>query len=74
MTTAATEKPWPICAICNKPVDELLEWVDHDKLQHWFGVKCHGAFEKSYMNREELMQFRDGTLSFGLAFATKELT
>lgn len=72
--TIARDKPWPVCAVCNKPVDELLEWVDYDTMRHWFGVKCHGAFEKTFLNQEELMQFRRGKVTFAMAFATKALS
>ena len=72
-TSRIPPEQWPICAICKKQIDEFLQWDDHDAERRWFGVKCHGAFEKTYLDRKELEQFRVGNLHFGEAFANKRL-
>jgi hypothetical protein len=67
----------PICAVCDRPVDELRYY---DELGGVFGVRiitarCHGEEESVRLGMEEFraMASADGKFRFGKAFATKRL-
>lgn len=62
----------PICAVCNKPVDQI-EWFD-DPANHVrvFRVFCHGKIEEQTLTDQMLFRMVPGTeIAVGKAFTSQ---
>lgn len=60
----------PICAVCNKPVDEVIVVRSAFEPVRRFRVVCHGQSEEFEMP-EELWEF--GIVEMGKAFERKRI-
>jgi hypothetical protein len=61
---------WPTCAICNKPVDELIHAPDLLRQEEIFVAKCHGQIERVEIPRNFLVD-KALHMSFGRCFEPK---
>lgn len=57
----------PMCAVCGKPVDEMLEEEDEMLRRVTFTAVCHGQRERVTVNEELVESGR--VQGFGTAFA-----
>lgn len=58
----------PICARCNKPVDDLIEAEDHFMERLVFIACCHGERERVVIPWSDLASSVNTRLQFGRAF------
>lgn len=61
----------PTCAVCGKPVDDLLVFESFVSLGRTFVARCHGAEERaevSLADMEAAWRTGGGILRFGVAF------
>lgn len=65
----------PECAVCGHPVDEIIRRDDHSTGLGVvrFTARCHGMEETTTLTFVELHTMTSSGLSFGKAFATKQL-
>lgn len=61
----------PMCAVCGKPVDEIMTTFDHLSLNHLYKVRCHGEVEATQLTEEELQIISH--LGPGVAFNAKRI-
>lgn len=61
---------WPICAICNKKVDDIKLEDDYMADKIVITVKCHNDFETMSLDRNFVIH---NHLDKGFAFTTKRL-
>lgn len=57
----------PRCALCQRPVDELVSWFDVMRREWVFVAKCHGQTERVVVPEELLVAAMRG-VSLGDAF------
>lgn len=64
----------PVCAKCQKPVDEFGEYSNPDSLARHFYAKCHGETETRKLTFYQLQNFEKGNSDIGLgeAFAAQD--
>ena len=68
------EMPLPLCAVCNKPVDKLVSWVDSNRDTLVFIAFCHGEQERCELGAFDVVAAgRHFKLQRGVAFGTKRL-
>jgi hypothetical protein len=60
---------FPICAICNKPVERVESMYDIAHGAKRFRVYCHGDMEEAFLN-DEIIEDCD-SVRFGTAFIDK---
>lgn len=60
---------FPICAVCNKPVESILSMYDINSSRKLFRVYCHGETEEVFLN-DEMIENTD-SVRFGQAFIDK---
>jgi hypothetical protein len=61
----------PTCAVCRKPVDELVQGADPSAGRLVFTARCHGAAQRVEIDQELLAV--SVTIVVGEAFATQAL-
>ncbi|MBA4707555.1 hypothetical protein [Aquitalea aquatica] len=60
---------FPVCAVCNKPVDRIEWFDDHSARGRVFRVFCHGKVEEQVLtDRMALHMVRGTEIAFGNAF------
>lgn len=60
---------FPICAICNKPVDRVESMYRIEMSAKLFRVYCHGDVEEAFLNDETIEDCN--SVRFGQAFIDK---
>jgi metal-dependent hydrolase (beta-lactamase superfamily II) len=60
---------FPICAVCNKPVESIQSMDDISSSRKLFRVHCHGETEEAFLN-DEMIENTD-SVRFGQAFIDK---
>ena len=60
---------WPICAVCNKPVDCVSIEKNPITFTHRVTVNCHGAIESVDLPEQWLIE----DLKFSKAFSVKQI-
>ena len=63
---------WPICDLCNKPVESLERHDDHFRCEVIFIARCHGDKEVVRFYEEELFVMTTG-IRAGRAFQKNAL-
>lgn len=69
--------PLPICAVCNKPVDRLIETKDPVRPSFVLIAECHGEREVVSVSVDDIWPAsldRGPRIELGLAFNFKGLT
>lgn len=64
-----SKNEFPICDVCNKPVERLVWTHDHVMCRRVVIAFCHGEREESYIDEIEIHD--DRVLGFGRAFTMK---
>lgn len=68
------ELPTPLCAVCGKPVDEVITWIDPNRDTQVFIARCHGDEERCELTPFDLVSAGPHLrLRPGVAFKTKQL-
>ena len=62
---------WPICAVCNKPVDKVMSCDDFYTGGTRYAVECHGEREESLLTPEDLLTAN--RIEFGTAFRRNDI-
>lgn len=60
---------WPDCAICNKPVDQVLMDRDICRAVYVYTLHCHGATEVAEISDQQIVDAKK--ISIGRAFVTR---
>lgn len=63
---------FPICAVCDKPVDKVESMYLPEYDGKIFRVYCHGKMEQQILSAYIMMDAKD--ITFGKAFDTAKLT
>lgn len=68
---------WPtvMCAMCDKPVDRMEFFDDHERDEQVFRVKCHGRWDEMRVSKLDLTLNLAEQLNnaVGTAFITQRL-
>lgn len=62
---------WPMCAICNKPVDKVEAHDSFERHGKLFRVFCHGDVEEQWLTDWQAVV--TDQISFGMAFYRQAL-
>jgi len=65
------ELPWPVCSVCNRPVESMESYFDREAREVVFVAKCHGDTETTRVSELDLLST---DLRTGLAFTNRRLS